>query len=154
MPNTIELRPVLESDLETLYAQQCDPVANEMAAFAPRERGPFMAHWSEIMRNERATTRTILCDGAIAGNIVSWLHSGEREVGYWIGRAFWGRGVASAALAAYLKIDTTRPMHASAAVHNIASQRVLSKNGFERTGVERYDDPGGPVDIATFLLTV
>ena len=52
MPKTIELRPVLESDLETLFAQQCNPVANEMAAFASREREPFMAHWAAIMRNE------------------------------------------------------------------------------------------------------
>ncbi len=153
MSNTIELRPVVESDLETLFSQQCDPVANEMAAFAARQREPFMAHWARIMSNERVTARTILCDGQIAGNIGSWLMSGEREVGYWIGRAFWGRGVASAALAAFLKIDTMRPMHASAAVHNIASQRVLAKSRFERTGIERYDDPGGPVDIVSFLLT-
>ena len=148
----IELRPVVESDLDTLFAQQHDPIANEMAAFAAREREPFMAHWAAILRDERSMARTILCDGAIAGTIGSWLQTGEREVGYWIGRAFWGRGVASAALAAFLKVDTSRPMHAAAALHNIGSQRVLLKCGFERSGMERYDDPGGPVDFVVFIL--
>ncbi len=152
MPSTIELRPVVESDLETLFAQQFDPVANEMAAFPAREREPFMAHWAAIMHNERGVLRTILCDGEIAGNIVSWLQSGEREVGYWIGRSYWGRGVASAALTVFLQVDTARPMHASVVRHNIASQRVLLKCGFECTGQEIYEDPSGPVDMVVFTL--
>ena len=31
------------------------------------------------------------------GNIGSWEHDGERHVGYWISRAHWGKGVATAA---------------------------------------------------------
>lgn len=152
MPSTIKLRPVIESDLDTLYVQQCDPVANLMAAFAAREREPFMAHWAAIMRSEQTVLRTILCDDEIAGHIVSWPQAGEREVGYWIGRSYWGRGVASAALAAFLKVESSRPLHAHTALHNIASQRVLVKCGFERSGEERYDDPGGPVDMLVFTL--
>jgi RimJ/RimL family protein N-acetyltransferase len=55
---------------------------------------------------------------------------GEREVGYWLGREYWGKGIATAALAAYLKVEQQRPLHAYVAAHNIGSRRVLEKCGF------------------------
>ena len=69
-------------------------------------------------------------DGAVAGNIVSWEHDGERDVGYWIGREHWGEGVATAALGAFLTSSRTRPLFAHVAAHNVGSIRVLEKCGF------------------------
>jgi len=37
------------------------------------------------MADDSNILKTILFDGQVAGNIVSWEQSGEREVGYWIG---------------------------------------------------------------------
>ncbi|MBP8242640.1 MAG: GNAT family N-acetyltransferase, partial [Thermoflexales bacterium] len=59
-------------------------------------------------------------------------HSGQREVGYWLGREFWGKGIATRALEAFLAIDTTRPLHAFVVHHNLGSIRVLEKCGFVR----------------------
>ncbi len=106
-----------------------------MADFPAREHEAFFTHWREIvMVNPNGIARTILCDGVVSGNIVSFIHSGQREVGYWLGREFWGRGIGTRALEAFLAIETTRPLHAFAVHHNLGSIRVLEKCGFVRAG--------------------
>ena len=89
-----------------------------------------MAHWAKIMKDESVILRTILFGSQVAGNIVSFEMSGEREVGYWLGQEFWGKGIATQALSAFLAQVTIRPLYAHVAKHNIASQRVLEKCGF------------------------
>jgi RimJ/RimL family protein N-acetyltransferase len=130
----VHLRDVRDDDLPTLFEHQMDPEANRMANFDARDRDAFMAHWVKIVRDETVVVRTIEVEGRVAGNIVSWVHDEERDVGYWIGREHWGVGVATAALAAFLDELDTRPLHAHVATHNIGSIRVLEKCGFERTG--------------------
>ena len=130
------LRDVLESDLPFFYEQQLDPEATGMADFPSRDRESFMAHWAKIMADKSVILKTILIDGEVAGNIVSWEQDGEQEVGYWIGREFWGRGIATRALAEFLDQVMIRPMVAHVAKHNIASRRVLEKCGFKLTGEE------------------
>ena len=75
----------------------------------------------------------------MAGNTVSFVNFGEREVGYWIGRGFWGRGVATRALAEFLRLEARHPLYAGVARHNAASLRVLQKCGF-RISREDPDD--------------
>jgi RimJ/RimL family protein N-acetyltransferase len=94
----------------------------------------FLAHWAKILRDGNVVVRTIEVEGRVVGDIGSWEHDGERDVGYWIGREAWGKGVATAALTAFLGELNTRPLHAHVATHNIGSIRVLEKCGFERTG--------------------
>lgn len=94
----ILLRDVQESDLSIFFEQQLDQEATQMAAFPSRGRGAFMAHWMKIMADETTTLKTVLFHGGVAGNIVSWEQSGERNVGYWLGKEYWGQGIASAAL--------------------------------------------------------
>ena len=130
------LRDVFESDLPFFYEQQLDPEATAMADFPSRDRESFMAHWAKIMLDKSVILKTILIDGEVAGNIVSWEQDGEQEVGYWIGREFWGRGIATRALAEFLDQVMIRPMVAHVAKHNVASRRVLEKCGFKMTGEE------------------
>src|ERR671922_121773 len=60
------------------------------------------------------------------------------EEGAWIGRSYWGQGVATRALKEFLtRIETTRPLYARAASDNAGSIRVLEKCGFTRVGVDR-----------------
>jgi RimJ/RimL family protein N-acetyltransferase len=66
--------------------------------------------------------------------VVSWTQDGVREVGYWIGKAYWGKGIATAALAEFLAVEPTRPLYAHVARHNLGSVRVLEKCGFARVG--------------------
>lgn len=112
-----------------------------MAAFPARDASSHAAHWAtKILAEDTVVARTIVCDGEVAGNVVSWIHDGRREVGYWIGRAFWGRGIASAALAQLVDLLPDRPLHAYVAAHNRGSLRVLEKCGFVRTGTETSSD--------------
>ncbi len=144
--NLLRLRDVIEADLPSFYEQQLDPEATAMAAFPSRQREPFMAHWAKILRDDRVIAQTIVVNGEVAGNIVSFEVEGETEVGYWIGKSYWGKGIATRALAMFLKQVETRPLYAHVAKHNLASARVLQKCGFVIIG----EDING--DIEEWLL--
>ena len=52
-------------------------------------------------------------------------------VGYWIGKSYWGKGIATKALSEFLGLIKSRPLFAHAAKHNLASVKVLEKCGFK-----------------------
>ena len=129
----IRLREVTDADVPVFFAHQQDDGAYWMAAFAPRrERDEYIAHWDRIRTDETGRTKTILVDGQVAGNMLQWIDadSGKPEVGYWIAREYWGRGVATHALSAFLEEIDERPIYAHVAADNIGSRRVLEKCGF------------------------
>jgi RimJ/RimL family protein N-acetyltransferase len=128
----ILLRNVLESDLSILFQQQLEPEAIAMSAYPSKDRGEFMRHWDGILKNKSIIARTIIYKEKIAGHILCWKEKYEQRVGYWIGKEFWRRGIASAALTELLREVKIRPLYAQAANHNVASMRVLEKNGFVR----------------------
>jgi RimJ/RimL family protein N-acetyltransferase len=130
LTSAIRLRDVVESDLAIFFEQQREPVANQMAAFPPRDWDAFTAHWTTIRGDETVTIKTIELDGHVAGNIVSWERDRKRLVGYWIGKSYWGQGVATRALCEFLQVVKVRPCYARVAKQNIASIRVLEKCGF------------------------
>ena len=131
-----------EDDLPVFFDDQRDPEANRMAAFPPRDRDAFMAHWKTILRDATVVARTVLLDGRVAGNVVAFDYEGRREVGYWIGRAFWGKGVATRALRTFLAEVTERPIYAGVAEGNVASIRVLAKCGFEVSEAQAGEEDG------------
>ena len=127
----VRLREVQPEDLTIFYEHQLDPEAAQMAAFPSRDRAAFDAHWAiNVLGNPDAITRTILYQNQVAGSVGSWPRDGARYVGYWLGREFWGRGIATRALMAFLDIVIERPLFAEVAVHNVGSIRVLEKCGF------------------------
>ena len=127
----VRLRHVEANDLPVFFEHQIDADAAHMADFPSRDRDAFDTHWAtNILGDPNAITRTIVVNDEVAGNIGSWLHEGDRLIGYWIGREFWGRGVAAGALSNFLRIVTDRPVHAHVAKRNAGSIRVLEKCGF------------------------
>ena len=146
MADEILLRNVIADDLPVLFEQQTDAEAVRMAAFPARDREAFMAHWSKLLADDSLTLKTIVVqstappfqggdgggnfDGQVAGYISSWQQDGQQMVAYWIGKNFWGKKIASHALAEFLSIVCDRPLFAHVAIHNIASIRVLEKCGF------------------------
>jgi RimJ/RimL family protein N-acetyltransferase len=81
---------------------------------------------------------TVELDGEVVGSVSSYVESDRPEVCFWIGRSYWGRGVATEALRSFLaEVDTRRPMRARAAKDNVASARVLAKCGFRVVGESR-----------------
>ena len=148
----VQLRDVVEADLEFLLAYQNDPEAVRRSRFTPRPRDAFMAHWkSKILGDSTVFVQTVTVDGEPAGSIVAWWEGeqgeqgeqgvgGRRFVGYWLGRPYWGRGVGSLALGLFLRRETNRPLYADPFAENTASVRLLEKHGFRRTGTVRHGD--------------
>ena len=104
-----------------------------MAAFTaedPSDEEAFSAHWFQILGDKVITARTIVFNASVAGHIESFERFGQPEVSYWLGREFWGQGIATKALALFLEQVTVRPLYARAAKDNITSIRVLEKCGF------------------------
>ena len=134
------------------FEHQRDPIAVAMVAFRSRDRAAFDQHWAKLLADDSLLKKTIVVDGQIAGNIGSWTSEGKREVGYWIDRAFWGRGVATEALSAFLCLEQTRPLYAGVAKHNVASIRVLQKCGF--TLSRSVDEASNDADASHVLLTL
>ena len=93
-------------------------------------------------RAEPQTSFAIAVGGVAAGAIGFHLQSDvEREsaeIGYWLGEAFWGRGVATEALSAVTRYAIERHgltrIFALPFAHNLASCRVLEKAGYVREG--------------------
>jgi RimJ/RimL family protein N-acetyltransferase len=153
---SIVLRDVMMSDLPIFFDQQLDPEANRMAAFTrkdPADRDAFMAHWAKILRDETITIQTILFDGQVAGSVLSYVdEDGQLEVSYWIGRPYWGKGVATRGLLAFLDHIKVRPLYARVAQDNIGSLRVLEKCRFTRIGEGRGFSEARGQEVEEFLL--
>ena len=131
MPGDVILREVQESDLEVLYEYQADPVAYTLADYPPKDHDAFMAHWAKILADKTTWNRAIVVNNQVVGHVACFPRDGVQEVGYWIGREYWGRGYASEALAQFLPLVPIRPLYAGLINTNLGSRRVLEKSGFK-----------------------
>ncbi|PWU53351.1 GNAT family N-acetyltransferase [Micromonospora globispora] len=137
MTSEVRLRPVRDEDLPAFFAHEQEPQANWMAAFGPADpsdRAAFDAHWKRIRTDPRIVNRTITVDDEVVGRVAAFPVGERTEVSYWIDPRRWGRGHATAALAALLRELPQRPVHARAAKDNAASLAVLRKCGFVVVG--------------------
>ena len=146
----VAIRPVTEDDLDTLFEQQRDEEAVRRSTVTPRDRDAFFAHWhTKVLGDPTVLVRTVTVDGEVAGSVVSWWAAdGRRFVGYWLGRAYWGRGVGTRAVRLFLEGEPTRPLYADPYEGNTASVRLLEGCGFVREGTVRHDD----IDYALLVL--
>jgi RimJ/RimL family protein N-acetyltransferase len=157
MATHVTLRAVIDADLPIFFVQQLDLDANYIAAFTadnPADRAAFDAHWQRIRGDASILVRTVVADGQVAGYIASFERWGSREVSYWLGREFWGRGIATTALRLFLGELTARPLAARAAADNHASIRVLQKCGFTVTGHDRGFAHARGAEIDELILTL
>lgn len=151
----LALREVEPSDLEIFFAHQRDPAAIRMAAFVGRDPGDhaaFIAHWEKILKSPQNTNRTIVAAGQVVGYIACYPSAAHLEVTYWLGREFWGRGLATRALQQMLRLVTARPIVARAATDNTGSLRVLQKCGFQIIGHDQGFAPGRGEITEEYLL--
>ena len=136
----INLRDIIDSDLEFFYNFQLDKEANYMAAFTskdPSDKEAFDKHWKKILANPDTVNKTILYKNEVAGSIAKYMSEDKPEITYWIGKKFWGKGIATEAVKQFLKQIQIRPMYARVAKDNIGSNRVLEKNGFKIIGEDK-----------------
>jgi RimJ/RimL family protein N-acetyltransferase len=159
------LREITEADLPTLFEHQADPQACAMAAFVSRPFPAFMDHWrTKILASPAVKVRAIVHEGKLAGYVSTWNQDvraeGERPqeeslrlCAYWIGREFWGLGLASQALTEFIRdVEPTRPLDAFVATSNVGSIRVLQKAGFELVPDSRLTGDDGIEEVRYRLL--
>lgn len=143
MSSGITLRPVERGDLDAIAAFSSDPESNDMAMVRPRSDDEFAALWDSILSPGSDTVaRVIERDGGVVGFINAFTHDGETYVGYWVDRAHWGRGIATAAMGVFLGEVERRPLFAVVAATNVGSARVLERCGFVKIGERDAPDQG------------
>jgi ribosomal-protein-alanine N-acetyltransferase len=142
------LRPLVPGDAATLaqHANDRDIWLNLRDRFPhPYTVEDAAAYIDAVAEQHVRTTFGLIVDGEPAGSISLMLgHDIERasaEIGYWLGRAFWGRGVVTQAVRAVTHYAfSSIALHRVFAIpftHNHASARVLEKCGYVHEGVMR-----------------
>jgi RimJ/RimL family protein N-acetyltransferase len=147
---SVALRDATFKDVPVFYRMHADPEANRAGAFKPRSRPAFFKHWEKVLRNRLCLKKAIVADGKVAGYVVSFYRTGtgkpkRREIGYWIAREFWGRGLATEGLRLLLQGHRLRPLYARVAKTNAASLKVALKCGFKKWRKDRYANESGNV---------
>jgi ribosomal-protein-alanine N-acetyltransferase len=138
-PGMVTLTETTQEELSTFFEFQLDKEAAHLAAFTPKDtndKTAYIDRYSKYLADPTIHMRTIKVDGVIAGSIAKFMMGDEAGITYWIDRKFWGQGIATTALNAFLKLEQTRPIHAGVAFDNYGSQKVLEKCGFVKTGTD------------------
>jgi RimJ/RimL family protein N-acetyltransferase len=139
------IRPWAETDADSLQRH----ANNRHVSMHLRDRFPFPYEMEQartflgwIAKQPSPTVWAIEVNGEAIGGIGIELHTDvERvsaEIGYWLGEAMWGRGIATEALKAvtaeaFKRFDITR-LYALPFADHAASVRVLEKAGYVREG--------------------
>ena len=135
----MQLREVLASDLDAFFAHQQEPEANLMAAYQarnPGDRAVFDHHWNNLLNDPSVIVRTIEHDGDVAGAIL--VFEGEKpEINFWTSSKFWGKGITTSAVDAFLAEYEQRPLIAHVVQDNVGSIKVLERRGFKQVGTEQ-----------------
>lgn len=112
------------------------------------------------LEQDPVLTFAIECEGEAIGGIGlvpgTDIERRSAELGYWVGAAYWGRGIATAAVTricryAFEELDMLR-VFATPMTGNAASRRVLAKAGFQLEGIMRrcFVKDGAVVDAALY----
>ena len=94
--------------------------------------------WIEgTTKDDDRSPYAIEVNSEIVGCISHWVNAeSEIEVGYWLGKSYWGQGYCTEALSKMLSLPdfpATSKIVAKVMIENIGSQRVLLKHGFTYT---------------------
>ncbi len=151
------LREVQELDIEIFFKHQLDPVSSWQVSFThkdPTDEKAFNVHIVDALRNETVVMRIIVIDSEVAGYITKYDIEEEPQIGFVLGREFWGKGIATESLREFLSIFTKRLVYARTAFDNEASMRVLQKLGFKRTSKENCFSNARGIEIVEVLWTL
>ena len=137
---TITLTETTTDDLHLLFEFQLDEEANYLAAFTAKDisdKVAYLEKYTKHLADPTITMRTIKANDEIVGSVAKYMMEGDAEITYGIDKKYWRQGIASTALADFLKIELARPIFGRVAFDNYGSQKVLEKCGFIRIGSDR-----------------
>ncbi|UOQ96285.1 GNAT family N-acetyltransferase [Hymenobacter sp. 5317J-9] len=150
----VQLRKAEVSDLESLFRFQLDEEGIFLAAFtpkAPSDKAAYFEKYTRHLQDPTINTQAILVDGRVAGSIAKFEIAGDAEITYWLDKSFWGQGIATAALTAFLAIEGARPIFGRVAFDNLGSQKVLEKCGFVKVGTDKGFANARQAEIEEFI---
>ena len=160
----VALRRFVASDADHVELLAGEREVAETTAFIPHPY-PRGAATAWIATHEACAAAGVEYTYAItdhAGSIVGAiglrpLRSEHENIGYWIGRPYWGRGYATAASQAVIALGFEllglEALTASHLVRNLASGRVMEKCGMRLLRHERRDHRGLPEDFCVRGIT-
>ena len=152
--SNITLTETVKDDLNAFFQFQLDKEANHMAAFTakdPNDKAAYLAKYTPFLTDPTIHMRTIKADGEIVGSIAKFVMNNEAGITYWIDRKYWGQGVATNALKAFLTMEHTRPIYGATAFDNYGSQKVLEKCGFVKMGTDKGFANGRQEEIEEYI---
>ena len=145
----ILLRPWLESDAEALFKYASDPDVGPRAGWPPHKS---VEESCEVIKNffsnedtwaieHKETSGIIGCIGVLrAGFSNLKIKDDEAEVGYWVAKPYWGKGICSEALRLVIdycfNVRNFTTLWGDYFPENPASGKVMEKCGFKDTGKE------------------
>ncbi|KAJ6846973.1 putative uncharacterized N-acetyltransferase p20 [Iris pallida] len=148
-PPSISLRPFALTDVDDVMVWASDEKASHYTNYdAFTDKQALLEYMKETVL-PHPWYRAICVDGGgpVGAVLLKPGADGARdcrkgELGYVVGTAHWGRGIATAAVKAAMgrvfeEVEGLERVEALVAVENKASQRVLEKAGFEREGTMR-----------------
>ena len=133
----VSLRRVESGDLQILYSFQADEESNRVAVARPRSLKDFNEHWTRVLSDPGVFVRAIVSDQQVVGSVTCFPLDGVHWIGYWVGRCYWGRGVATQAVSLMLIDIERRPLFARIAASNVASCRLIERCGFVAIGTSQ-----------------
>lgn len=146
----LALRPLVLADAQRYSALSSDLGVAGMTCAIPHPNPPIVAEGWILLRQARAPLGlevTFAIDlpgegllGVIGATRQAHGACGGWEMGYWLGRPYWGQGFATKAGAAFvgwMRQQGKTPLTASPFADNPASRRVLEKLGFVPDGAVR-----------------
>ncbi len=144
------LRPYRKGDEESLVKNINDKkVSRYMTPRVPypytkKDAMQWLGQCRAYARTKKGYPFAIIIDNKVIGSVsLENIDLHKAELGYWLGRKYWGQGIMTEAVKmvthfGFHKLELKR-IYARAVVHNKASQKVLEKNGFSYEGLLRKD---------------
>lgn len=147
------LRPWEPDDAEALFRHASQPDVGPRAGWPPH---------TDVEESQRIISDVLMAPeeyaitlgGTPIGSVGLHL-PGPPELGYWVAAHYWGQGIATEAAQAVLdrafNVCGISEVSATAAVDNVASQRVLDKLGFRYLHTaDHYLKPLGVARLSRF----
>ncbi|MGV3658658.1 MAG: GNAT family N-acetyltransferase [Prosthecobacter sp.] len=146
----VSIRPIEQSDRADIQRHASDvrlhATCNLPSPYPEDGARTFLAAAVQARQERKQFTFAVVNAGEFAGlmtlNDVQ-KKQGSAELDYWVAFPFWGRGIATQAAALAIEhafeVLELQTLYSGGLVRNIASMRVLEKNGFTKLGEFVYD---------------
>jgi RimJ/RimL family protein N-acetyltransferase len=138
VPTSIQLRPVLADDIALFFEHHLEVRPLPVGASITERKATFTEGWEQMLADETVLARTIVSGRDVAGYVICSRQREKPTISSWLGRKFWGHGIATKAVKSFVDLVEERPVYARVAYDNLAALQVLRKIGFAIIGHDSF----------------